>query len=52
MIFGLGRGLAVKMVGFGLLTILALLLGYVFPQVRNMEDILPDHDQLEKVEEF
>jgi DHA3 family macrolide efflux protein-like MFS transporter len=44
-----GSGMAVQMFVFGVLTILVLLLGYVFPQVRNMEDILPDHDQLEKV---
>jgi hypothetical protein len=46
-----GSGMAVMMVIFGLLTILALLSGYVFPQIRRMEDILPDHDQLAKVEE-
>ncbi|MEW6092580.1 MAG: MFS transporter, partial [Chloroflexota bacterium] len=46
-----GSGMAVMMVIFGLLTILALLSGYVFPQIRRMEDILPDHDQLKKVEE-
>jgi MFS family permease len=47
---GPGSGMAVMMVIFGVLTILALLSGYIFPQIRNMEDILPDHDQLEKVE--
>jgi MFS family permease len=44
-----GSGMAVMMVIFGVLTILALMSGYVFPQIRNMEGILPDHDQLEKV---
>jgi DHA3 family macrolide efflux protein-like MFS transporter len=44
-----GSGMAVMMVLFGILTILALMAGYVFPQVCNMEDLLPDHDQLEKV---
>jgi MFS transporter, DHA3 family, macrolide efflux protein len=46
---GPGSGMAVMMVIFGVLTILALLSGYIFPQIRNMEDILPDHDQMEKV---
>jgi DHA3 family macrolide efflux protein-like MFS transporter len=48
---GPGSGMAVMMVVFGVLTILALLSGYVFPQIRNMEDILPDHDQLAKAED-
>ncbi|MBI4731899.1 MAG: MFS transporter [Chloroflexi bacterium] len=48
---GSGSGMAVMMVIFGVLTILALLSGYVFPKIRMMEDILPDHDQLAKVEE-
>ncbi|NTV38009.1 MAG: MFS transporter, partial [Anaerolineales bacterium] len=46
-----GSGMAVMMVVFGFLTILSLLSGFVFPQIRNMEAILPDHDQLEKVAE-
>ncbi len=41
--------MAVQMFVFGILTILTLLLGYVLPKVRNMETILPDHDQLEKL---
>jgi MFS family permease len=44
-----GSGMAVMMVVFGALTILTMLSGYVFPHIRNMEDILPDHDQLEKI---
>lgn len=48
---GPGSGMAVMMVVFGLLTILALMAGYVFPQIRNMESLLPDHDQLEKTVE-
>lgn len=48
---GPGSGMAVMMVIFGVLTILALLSGYVFPKIRMMEDILPDHDQLAKAEE-
>jgi MFS family permease len=46
---GPGSGMAVMMVVFGILTILALMSGYVFTRIRNMEDLLPDHDQLEKV---
>jgi hypothetical protein len=46
-----GSGMAVMMAVFGLLTILALSAGYVFPVIRNMEDILPDHDQLESAGE-
>ncbi|MBI5943595.1 MAG: MFS transporter [Chloroflexi bacterium] len=48
---GPGSGMAAMMVVFGALTILALMSGYVFPQIRNMESILPDHDQIEKFEE-
>ena len=43
-----GSGMAVMMVFFGILTILALMSGYVFSKIRNMEDLLPDQDQLEK----
>jgi hypothetical protein len=46
---GPGSGMAVMMVVFGLLTILTMLSGYVIPSIRNMEDLLPDHDQLQKV---
>jgi DHA3 family macrolide efflux protein-like MFS transporter len=48
---GPGSGMAVMMVVFGILTILAMMSGYVFPQIRKMEEILPDHDQLEKAED-
>jgi DHA3 family macrolide efflux protein-like MFS transporter len=48
---GPGSGMAVMMVVFGILTILALISGYIFPQIRNMEAILPDHDQLAKAED-
>jgi len=44
-----GSGMAVMMVIFGIMTILAIMSGYVFARIRNMEDLLPDHDQLEKV---
>jgi DHA3 family macrolide efflux protein-like MFS transporter len=46
-----GSGMAVMMILFGFLTILTLLAGYLYIPVRNMEKILPDHDQLEKVGE-
>jgi hypothetical protein len=48
---GPGSGMTVIMVVFGLLTILTMLSGYIFPAIRNLEDLLPDHDQLQKVEE-
>lgn len=44
-----GSGMAVMMVIFGILTILALMSGYISTRIRDMEDLLPDHDQLEKV---
>jgi hypothetical protein len=40
-----GSGMALIMVVFGVLTILTLLSGYIFPVIRNMEDLLPDHEQ-------
>ena len=45
-----GSGMAVMMVVFGILTILTLMSGYVFPKIRNIEDLLPDQEQLQKVE--
>ena len=44
-----GAGMALQMIFFGTLTIATLLMGFAIPSVRNMEDILPDHDQLERV---
>jgi MFS transporter, DHA3 family, macrolide efflux protein len=46
-----GSGMSVMMVVSGVLTILTLLYGYLSPQIRNMEMILPDHDQGTKVVE-
>jgi DHA3 family macrolide efflux protein-like MFS transporter len=43
-----GSGMAVMMVFFGFMTILALSSGYIIPRIRKMEDLLPDHDQMEK----
>jgi MFS transporter, DHA3 family, macrolide efflux protein len=44
-----GSGMSVQMIFFGLLSVLVLLFGFILPQVRNMENTLPDHDQLEKI---
>jgi DHA3 family macrolide efflux protein-like MFS transporter len=41
---GTGAGMALQFVFAGLLAALAGLGGYLFPVVRNAEDILPDHD--------
>ncbi len=46
-----GSGMALIMVVFGLLTLMTMMSGYIIPQIRNLEDILPDHDQLQKVED-
>lgn len=46
-----GAGMSVQMLIFGSLSVLSLMLGYILPHVRNMETILPDHDQLEKASE-
>jgi MFS family permease len=48
---GPGSGMALMMVVFGALTILTMLSGYLIPKIRNLEDLLPDHDQLQRVEE-
>ena len=45
-----GSGMAVMMVVFGLLTILSLLAGYMYKPVRDLEKVLPDHDQLPQVD--
>jgi len=42
---GPGSGASVMMVVFGLLVILTMLVGYTIPKIRNLEDILPDHEQ-------
>ncbi len=41
---GAGAGIALMFIVTGLLTALVGLSGYLFPAVRNAEDILPDHD--------
>ncbi|MFN2146519.1 MAG: MFS transporter [Anaerolineales bacterium] len=47
---GAGAGMGLVFVFTGVLAALVGLSGYFFPAIRNAEDILPDHDQLEKVE--
>lgn len=42
---GPGAGMSLIMIFFGLCTILVLLSGYLAPHIRNMDEILPDHDQ-------
>jgi len=44
-----GSGMALMMVVFGTLTILTMISGYIIPRIRNLEDLLPDHDRLEKI---
>lgn len=46
---GPGAGMSLIMIFFGLCTIVTLLSGYLAPHIRNMEAILPDHDQLQEV---
>jgi hypothetical protein len=41
---GPGAGMAVMFAATGVLTALVGLAGYVVPLIRNVEDILPDHD--------
>jgi MFS transporter, DHA3 family, macrolide efflux protein len=45
-----GSGMALIMIIFGGLTILTMSAGYLFPKIRNLEDLLPDHDQLQQVD--
>ncbi len=47
---GAGAGMGLLFVFAGLAAGLVGISGYFFPAIRNAEDILPDHDQLEKVE--
>jgi len=47
---GPGSGMALIMIIFGGLTILTMSAGYLFPKIRNLEDLLPDHDQLQQVD--
>jgi hypothetical protein len=47
---GAGMGLLIGFVGLGAASV--GLVGYFLPFVRNAEDILPDHDELEKAEQL
>jgi DHA3 family macrolide efflux protein-like MFS transporter len=47
---GPGAGMSLLMIFFGLCTMLTLLSGYLIQRVRNIQEILPDHDQLPAVE--
>jgi hypothetical protein len=47
---GPGAGMSLLMIAAGLAGILTLAGAYLIPAVRNIEDILPDHDQLAKAE--
>jgi hypothetical protein len=42
---GPGAGMALMFVASALLGAMVALAGYLFPAVRNVEDLLPDHDQ-------
>jgi len=46
-----GSGMALQFFFAGICYMLVVLAVYLFfPVVRNLEDLLPDHDQLEKVD--
>lgn len=47
---GPGAGMGLIMVGSGLLVALVALGSYLFPVVRNAEDLLPDHEEMAVVE--
>lgn len=46
---GPGAGMALMMAFSGLFITIAALSGYLFPAVRNAEDILPDHEEMAEV---
>lgn len=47
---GAGSGMGLLIFACGLLSAIVGIAGYFYPAIRNAEDILPDHDQLPKVE--
>jgi DHA3 family macrolide efflux protein-like MFS transporter len=49
---GPGSGMALLFIFSGLASALVGVIGYFLPFIRNAESTLPDHDQLEKVEEI
>ncbi|MDO9086825.1 MAG: MFS transporter [Anaerolineaceae bacterium] len=40
-----GSGMALIMLIAGILMLLTMFVGYLIPSIRNMEDLLPDHEQ-------
>jgi hypothetical protein len=46
-----GSGMALQYLVSGLLYILVVVVAWFIPNVRNVESLLPDHDQLEKVKD-
>lgn len=48
---GAGSGMALQIVLCGLIYVVMVILTYLFvPVIRKMEDLLPDHDKMKKVE--
>jgi MFS family permease len=48
---GPGTGMSLLIILSGLLGFIALFSGFLIPSLRNLEDILPDHDEIERVGE-
>jgi hypothetical protein len=46
---GAGMGILITLCGLG--SAISGLCGYMLPVIRNVETILPDHDQLKRIEE-
>jgi MFS transporter, DHA3 family, macrolide efflux protein len=46
-----GSGMSVMIAIAAILTVLVGLFGYLNPAIRNVEDIIPDHDQVPKPDE-
>ena len=47
---GPGAGIALMFVAVGVIATIIGLSGYLFPAIRNAEELLPDHDTMEQVE--
>ncbi len=47
---GPGAGIALMFVAVGIIATIIGLSGYLFPAIRNAEELLPDHDTMEQVE--
>lgn len=48
---GPGRGIALLFIILGGLSIVFTLIAYLYPRLRNLEDELPDYDEIDSVEE-